>query len=529
MEEAEDISESTSTYWGVLWYFLLVIFTAIAFGGGFYFIDVLRMRCKSSKTANKRLTILVFVVPIIAFVSLSLLAYFGILHRVLTDGISFGIVSGLLLQLSMKPQGPGSIKLVVQQLDGKCADVWLDSSEQTVGDVRNKIAEALNIHPVHRVCIESGKGIFLETLSIPFIPLIDDSLKTVDFFGYMTLSCYIFVKEDDNANKKLDSSLNIDRPERDKKSNNPFLSILQKSEIRYIEPYALTAKIAGDAKARVNFHVHAIDKFAAAAPNSNLQLLNMNTSTIKLHPWEEDVSSTRTADGLSENGDSVPSTSPTPSSHKPSISSTTSSGLFHKRKHTDYLSAGQPIYHGDVVVLECNGRFMSVARGWWMGWSVSEPKRSGAFIVEIVEKAPVQVNKLKESIDTIKEKMQRGNSLNATALQNKQESVKTTTHHNNNNTNTANATNTTVTNTIAAGGIASVGLTGGERDSVSTKEKNDEHLLRPGDYFRLRSVKFPNFELGLTSVTLRDEYCYLGLRKVLYCIVFYLFVLSYLM
>lgn len=40
-----------------------------------------------------------------------------------------------------------------------------------------------------------------------------------------------------------------------------------------------------------------------------------------------------------------------------------------------------------------------------------------------------------------------------------------------------------------------------------------DNILRPGDMFRLRSVKFPDFELGLTSVKVRDEYCYLGLRK----------------
>ena len=38
--------------------------------------------------------------------------------------------------------------------------------------------------------------------------------------------------------------------------------------------------------------------------------------------------------------------------------------------------------------------------------------------------------------------------------------------------------------------------------------------VRPGDYFRLKSVKFPGYELGITSVKLKDEYYSLGLRKV---------------
>lgn len=93
-----------------------------------------------------------------------------------------------------------------------------------------------------------------------------------------------------------------------------------------------------------------------------------------------------------------------------------------------------------------------------MSWSSSEPRRSGAFTIEILEKAPQ--NKLKEHFDNIKEKIRP--------------------HHNNGAANNANA----------------------------------DHVLRIGDVFRLRSVKFPEFELGLTSVKLRDDYCYLGMRKV---------------
>lgn len=96
-----------------------------------------------------------------------------------------------------------------------------------------------------------------------------------------------------------------------------------------------------------------------------------------------------------------------------------------------------------------------------MAWSSSEARRSGAFIIEIIEKAPQ--NKLKEfteqikgQIDNIKEKIGR----------------------------------------------------------PSMYVKDVDNTVRPGDMFRLRSVKFPEYELGITSVKLKDEYCYLGLRKV---------------
>lgn len=97
-----------------------------------------------------------------------------------------------------------------------------------------------------------------------------------------------------------------------------------------------------------------------------------------------------------------------------------------------------------------------------MAWSSPEARRSGAFIIELIEKAPQ--NKLKEfteqikgQIDNIKEKI----------------------------------------GTKSAAGV-----------------KDVDNVIRPGDMFRLRSVKFPEYELGITSVKLKDEYCYLGLRKV---------------
>lgn len=104
---------------------------------------------------------------------------------------------------------------------------------------------------------------------------------------------------------------------------------------------------------------------------------------------------------------------------------------------------------------------MSVTRGWWMAWSSADPRRSGAFVVEIVEKAPQ--NKLVEFTEQIKGRIDNINQ--------------------------------------------KIG-----RGSVHTKDV--DNALRPGDLFRLRSVKFPEFELGITSVTLRDEFCYLGLKKV---------------
>ncbi len=47
-----------------------------------------------------------------------------------------------------------------------------------------------------------------------------------------------------------------------------------------------------------------------------------------------------------------------------------------------------------------------------------------------------------------------------------------------------------------------------------SNEKTGERILRSGDAFRLRSLKFPEYELGITNVKIRDNFSYLGLRKV---------------
>ena len=67
----------------------------------------------------------------------------------------------------MKPTGVSTVKLIVQQVQGKSIDVWLDSTNVLVGEVRNVIAEKLSITPANRIAIESGKGRFIEDLSKP--------------------------------------------------------------------------------------------------------------------------------------------------------------------------------------------------------------------------------------------------------------------------------------------------------------------------------------------------------------------------
>lgn len=116
-----------------------------------------------------------------------------------------------------------------------------------------------------------------------------------------------------------------------------------------------------------------------------------------------------------------------------------------------------------------------------MAWNSNEPRRSGAFRIQIVDKAHSQFKEqIKNIKDNIKEKMN---------------------HLVKNNSNI--------------------------EDNKGDKEKEFDPILRPGDSFRLISLKFPDFELGLTSVKIRDEYCYLGLRKVWNDVIFNPFLFTF--
>jgi hypothetical protein len=125
---------------------------------------------------------------------------------------------------------------------------------------------------------------------------------------------------------------------------------------------------------------------------------------------------------------------------------------------------------------------LSVTRGWWLAWTSSEPRFSGVFELEIVERAPQNIKLLREHMHNLRKIGQLGN-LNIHIPGTKHSSPK---------------------HVIAAPAVA---------ENVEKVVEQDPSL-RPGDMFRLKSVKFPGYELGITSVKLKDEYYYLGLRKV---------------
>jgi hypothetical protein len=371
------------------WYFALFISTILAFGGGFQFVRLLRKKCKSERKI-RYFTTTIFLAPVIVYLFFSLLVLFGVFDRTVSDCIAFGTVSGILVQLAYKPTGSGSIKLRAKQVDGKHVDVWLDSTESNVGEVRNKIAEEMTIQPA-RVCIESGKGTFLDDMNQKFFETIDDGLKKTDFFGHLNCNCYIFVKEEEKK-KYSATTPKEDEDVNERDANKGILSgILHKPEIKFGEFLVCSARIARNQDAKVNFQVSFIDKFVAAAPTT----LQLNSTTIRVHPWlasddlkenasqstkqqssvENDATvksqigedgavhappppnhdrthSINSADAFSDAGESVISSAARPSLLKKMRRGTIS--LFKSKELQDYF--GKPIHNGDIVVLETSGK-----------------------------------------------------------------------------------------------------------------------------------------------------------------------------
>lgn len=171
---------------------LVIVLGVVTFGLGMILVDYLRFRSRTAKKVYL-LAGVVFFTPFAVFLILNTLLLFGLAERMLCDSLSFCVAAGILFRLTNKPRGPNSIKVIAQETSGRSVDVWFDNMRMAVGDVRNKVAEALGVQPAARVSIESGKGAFIDDLSKSFTAIVDDALVTTDFFGFVTMNCFIVV------------------------------------------------------------------------------------------------------------------------------------------------------------------------------------------------------------------------------------------------------------------------------------------------------------------------------------------------
>ncbi|KAJ1440499.1 hypothetical protein B484DRAFT_149131 [Ochromonadaceae sp. CCMP2298] len=436
---------------------------------GYSLIGFLRLRCRTTQMVWQ-LTLFVFSTPLIIFVCLSVLAEWGLCDRLCADAISFGSVAGMLLKLVSKPGGGKTIKLIVQQVGVEHRDVWLDNMDGTTGDVRRKISEQLGIAPVERVQIESGRGKILEDMSGSFFSQLSETHKSVDFFGFVTATCYVDIQEEIVQEEEEV----IDWKQKDRKGKmNPFKALVG-SRAKYGDPFTFISRSAASENAKT-FHVAPVDRFAGAATGNAPLFVQIKFLAWSAQHIHDSHSSLGLEDEPDEGGDGASEIS----SGGHSVSTRGFFGLLRRKTPDHGQMRGKPIHHGDSVVLECEGKFLSVTRGWWLAWASTEPRYSGAFEIEIVERAPQNIKLLKEHVLNLSKLGQLG-SLNIPGL-----------------------------NIPGLKGVDSKQLKAAEEKVVA-----QDPSMRPGDKFRLKSVKYPGFELGITNVQLHDDYFHLGLRKV---------------
>eukprot|EP01038_Epipyxis_sp_PR26KG_P014198 gene14198-19052_t len=449
-----------------VYYIALVSTYLITFSGGYNFISYLRTLCRTSSIPLYQLTLVVYITPICLYITLSLINIVVISNQLLIDITSLGFISGILYKLQEKSNSTSlDVKLIVKQLNGTSCEIWLNSINSSVKEIRAKVADILLIQPATRINFESGKGNFIEDLSKPLYNYIDETSKKTDFFGYVTYQCYIDIKDETHGSDDLyliQSNDTLNRSNREvgrrESTTNPFRGLI-KGEIKYGDPLTLYAKIpSAESK---SFNISLIDKFVVASPIFK-QAMPLQTSMHSIHmiSWDAAlVSGTNNNSNLSTNNDNISDVGELSVNNENEKPSPGLFGIFAKKNSAD-LTFAKPVQNGDQVVLECDGKYMSIARGWWMAWSSSTPRRSGVFIIEVIEKVPP--NKLKEQI---MEQFENFKSM-------------------------------------------------GRTSQLSPQKDVTDKILRPGDLFRLRSAKFPEFELGVTNIKLRDEFCYLGLRKI---------------
>lgn len=299
-----------------------------------------------------KLTIPLLITPIIIFVVLRVTSkYFHSCDGVVADSFAFGVVAGIIIKLSLnKKPTNNSIRLIVFSSNGKQVEVMIDSPNELVGDVRNKIADAFRIHPSNRVLIETGKGGFVQDLSSPLLYSINSnlSLNSVDFFGLKTIVCYVHIKEEEDEkgpSEKVKSELT-----RHGSISRGVLNLLKsKAVVRCNESYYLTGKIATSNDIGKSFCVQMVDKFVAAT------LSNQHGPPIRLQKWNKSEVAASEKNGDSNASEPGNGTEDESDHNIPKLSKLESFTNMLKRSSVG-KEEGEPIHNGDFVVLECDGK-----------------------------------------------------------------------------------------------------------------------------------------------------------------------------
>lgn len=339
----------------MLYYLSILASLLVSFTIGFFFVSFLRKKCSKVEDIWK-LSAFVFVFPIAIYIICNITSTYKLCDKMILDSTAFGILIGILINLSLPPKGQKSIQLVVYQLDGNKHTIWLDSSDILVGDARNTIAQALHIVPASKLSIESGKGTFLNDLSVKLFPSLNGSFVTKDLFGFTSAFCYIHIKEDDEI---IPLAVEEEKSPRDRA--NTFRSLLGniKGVVKYGQHFTLTAKVSSAEGA--GLFVAPVNSFAAAAPIHQLAVPSILSSAmyVRIISWNavsdsagQSVAGSEFGDHKSDSGRSDFTSYPHSVSPSQRIMQTVTSKLY---KNSLEFPA-EPIRNGDIVVIECDGK-----------------------------------------------------------------------------------------------------------------------------------------------------------------------------
>lgn len=439
------------------------VFGTSCFIGGF-FVKKLRDLCLV--TADMwRVASLCYFFPITIYIALNVFVFYGIMLKMIADCFTFGLLLGMTRKLMQKPSCAKTLRILVRsnKWDSTPRLLWLHSPDATAKEAIAAIGDDLGIMPHSRISIETGRGSFVTEVDKPLLQQISYDPPSgffnagaqkrsinKDFFGFTTAVCNIVIRDEEVLDDSDDELEEV--PTVGQRPTNLTTLIAARGSVRWKDNLLLKANVSASG-GYDDFSVACVNHYASAAPPPQGMgiLQSMKSETVRFVPFNERVFD----DNNSETRSELSAT--TSKSHGSSWS------LFKtKPAHPHLVTNNVPVRDGDTIVIASkDGKFMSIRSGWWISWTENDPRRSGAFKIEITERAPQIFTDLARSIGS---KVNIKPKLSAAALE-------------------------------------------------LSEGKGDDTALRTGDFFRLRSVKFPEYELGITSKHVEGDHCYLGLHK----------------
>lgn len=166
---------------------------------GFAYVASLRQQIQRSRhpfegiDLDKRLSLYVYALPVLCYTLMGSLLHKGF-GKSKCDMCMLGLVSGLAIALYKKPASH-AFKLVVW-VHYQRLQLWVASPRESLRTVQERIAEALGVLDVSRVCFNTQAAHeYAADLSSPLFSLFgDDPIMQHDFFGFPVLTCHVSVQ-----------------------------------------------------------------------------------------------------------------------------------------------------------------------------------------------------------------------------------------------------------------------------------------------------------------------------------------------